>query len=724
MLRSRAAFKEFAFPSRHRLSTCEPRRPRFLCASIPAALCAAVLLLYSPYLTSGLRSANDVRDGHAYQVVVADALAQCRAGAFPVYVGQSAWRYNGGTYPQAQAPLLTTAACALDYVTTRRLPAAAVLNTLLVIAALTAAVGMYRTLLEVGRGQAVAAGLLALAFVACPGVLGLLFRLDMVMSLLAVAFLPWVWLALWRIWGGGGWRASLLLGSSFALLLMAHPPIALWTGVAAAAASVAAPVSLRRGARALALSVAFTSLAACWPLTVVFMLGNSAGVGATGQFGHRIRPKLADFIAGIARAEVPGSLLPVGWARTERANDMPARGPGFLQGWGSGAFTPYLQLGYALWAALLFGVWWTWRTGDRRLASLLAGSASLCIFLFPLPGVTTWLWRMLPSFFDVTRWWAAERLYPILASLAAVTGAAAWAGWREAASRRARRRLAAFAAMMAVWLAHEAMKFTTFGLSRPVDRAVERVENTALRPWDLQASATRPMPVYSDPALHQRVLGESAVPYLDNAAALSLRCARAQPLATDGALPVPLVLQPGHRLVVCVSADRVATLWAFGPGFLRAAPATAGQIAMLPLWTSGSSPQEIELKLSDADSGKPLPWPRDTLRSAEYAWGELPVRVRSLLPYRVKVNVRDPGLRLETSRLCVPGYAARVNGGEARLGCSDGGYVTVALVPGRNEVELQYDPPAAVRWAFGVTLATLAAGVLVALRGRLSAPAS
>src|SRR6266545_5174777 len=230
--------------------------PRFPSASVPVALCAAVLLLYSPYLTGGLCSGNDARDGYAYQVVVADALAQCRAGVFPVYVGQSAWRYNGGTYPQTRAPLMTTAACALDYVTTGRFPAAGVLNALVVLAALLAAAGMYRTLLVVGRGQAVAAGLLALAFVACPGVLGLLFRLDMFMSMLAVAFLPWVWLALWRVWEGGGWRASLWLGSSFALLLMAHPPIALWTGFAAAAVSVAALVSLRRGARALALSVA------------------------------------------------------------------------------------------------------------------------------------------------------------------------------------------------------------------------------------------------------------------------------------------------------------------------------------------------------------------------------------------------------------------------------------------------------------------------------------
>src|SRR6266545_4953597 len=206
--------------------------PRFPSASVPVALCAAVLLLYSPYLTGGLCSGNDARDGYAYQVVVADALAQCRAGVFPVYVGQSAWRYNGGTYPQTRAPLMTTAACALDYVTTGRFPAAGVLNALVVLAALLAAAGMYRTLLVVGRGQAVAAGLLALAF------------------------LPWVWLALWRVWEGGGWRASLWLGSSFALLLMAHPPIALWTGFAAAAVSVAALVSLRRGARALALSVA------------------------------------------------------------------------------------------------------------------------------------------------------------------------------------------------------------------------------------------------------------------------------------------------------------------------------------------------------------------------------------------------------------------------------------------------------------------------------------
>jgi hypothetical protein len=87
----------------------------------------------------------------------------------------------------------------------------------------------------------------------------------------------------------------------------------------------------------------------------------------------------------------------------------------------------------------------------------------------------------------------------------------------------------------------------------------------------------------------------------------------------------------------------------------------------------------------------------------------------------VKVNAPAPGLRLETSRVCVPGWAALVNRGPARTGCSADGYLTVELLEGRNAVELRYQPPPAVRYAFWVTVATLAAA-LVSLIRRAPAP--
>lgn len=695
-------------------------------ALVLLALLAAVLLVYAPYLTLGLRSSNASHDGYAYHVIVADALVQCRAGVFPVYVGQSAWRYNGGTYPQIQAPLLTTAACVLDGITARTLPAAGVLNALLVLAALGAAAGMYRTLLELSGGETWAASFLALAFVLCPGVLGLVLRLDMVMSLLALPFLPWVWLALWRIWNGEGWRASLLLGASLALVLMGHPPIALWTAVALVVAGIAGLASTRRGWITLPLGAVFALLAAAWPLALAFVLGGNraAQVGVADDLWRSIDPQVAGQIAETVGSELPGALLPVGWLQGPYGNDMPAYGPGLPSAWASHAWTPYLQLGYALWVALFFSVWWLRRARDRRLASLLVGVACVCLFLFPLPFVTALLWKSLPSFFDITRAWPAQRLYPILASLAAGAGAVAWGGWCRTASGQTRRRMAVFGVAMGLWPMLEGLKFTSFALHRPVDLTVSRVENSALRFADLQMSAPRRMPLYGDPILQQRVLRRNGVLQYDNATAVATRCAQAEPIPVRTAELVALVVEPGRRLAVCVRSDTQVVLKAVGPDFLRIGGADAGRLGVLPLWTSGTASQQVSLELQDPQSGARLSWPNAALRTVAYSPDELPVRVRSVFPYRVDLDVPRPGLRLETSRLCVPGYAARVNAHEVGVGCSDDGYVTLPLALGLNEVALDYIPPHAVRASFWVSLITLVATVLVSFWRRRPAPAA
>lgn len=174
-----------------------------------ALLLLLVLWVYRPYLGARLVSGNDDNDGFTYHAVVADAIAQSRAGVFPAYVGQSAYRWNGGIYPQAQAPGLSLLAVAVDVATLRRLGGAGVLNAVVLLSALGGACCMYLALRGLDEGRPWLSAALALLYVTCPGVLGVLVRLDMYSTVLVLPLLPIVWRALLALLGTGSRGAAL-----------------------------------------------------------------------------------------------------------------------------------------------------------------------------------------------------------------------------------------------------------------------------------------------------------------------------------------------------------------------------------------------------------------------------------------------------------------------------------------------------------------------------------
>ncbi len=290
---------------------------------LQAALAAGVVLvsglLLSPYHTGRLVSGNADRDATAYLAVVADACLQARAGVYPAYVGQSELRFNGGLYPQAQAPLLTLVAPALDLLTGRSLGWAALLNLVVVLAGVLAAASMFAVLRRLDGPTPWLAAVLSLAYVACPAVLGVMLRLDMLTSFLVLPVLPWTWRALLLTWSGRERRGGIVLGLSLALAWAAHPPVALWTTCTLALAGLVGLAQTRRGVRAALVAALVFGLGAAWQLTVVATLtgGKAAAVGVgSGSFP---REMAAQAVAGL-RADLPGALLPVGSVRGDEHN--------------------------------------------------------------------------------------------------------------------------------------------------------------------------------------------------------------------------------------------------------------------------------------------------------------------------------------------------------------------------------------------------------------------
>lgn len=688
---------------------------------------AATLALYAPYLGSRFVSGNGDRDALAYLAVLADAREQARLGYFPTYVGQSALRPNGGLYPQAQAPGFTLLATLLDALTLRALSATALLNLLLVATALAGAWSMLACLRALEPRSPWCATALAFGYVACPGVLGVLVRLDMVTSFLALPCLPWLWLGLVRALEGQTRRGALLVGLSLAALFTVHAPVALWAATAAACAGLVGGALARRGLRAALLAALVFAGAAAWTFATALTLtgGRAGSVGLTGTTAG-LSPELVERVLAVVRGDAAGALLPVGWVRGHPFNGWPdasAEVASLPAAWRRSATLPYLQLGYLSWAALALAAGAVVRTPRQQLApalaALVAAAALLVVFLFPIPGLTSALWRLLPGFFDVTKWWPMQRLYFVLASLAAPAGLLAWSH----AGARARRRLYALGlGLLVAWSSHEAWKFEAWAFTRRNGGAwLGRAENLPLRLKDLQMSAPEPLPEYPDPLLHLRLVDARGGLAADNLARVSEDCralGEALQPARQTLTAAVLELAPGERRALCLTTaapGSPALLQVSGSELyrhLRLAPSgTSPGQRLLPVFSSAPAATPLVVFLSSA-TGAALPLVQSSssgqtgplLRVLRYDPAGLPIRVESWLPFRARLDAPGAGAFLETPRQLVPGYLARVNGRSVvPVALRPGGPLALPLEQGQNLVELEYRGPGRLRAAFALS---------------------
>ena len=103
---------------------------------------------------------------------------------------------------------------------------------------------------------------------------------------------------------------------------------------------------------------------------------------------------------------------------------------------------------------------------------------------------------------------------------------------------------------------------------------------------------------------------------------------------------------------------------------------------------------------------------------------DLPLRLASLMP--LKVNLQDPSPAgvLETPRMFIPGYTARVDGRATAVQRLPDGLVGVPLPAGAREVVVEYPGPFGLRGLYYAALAawTLLAGAAFLLGTGLSRP--
>ncbi len=671
-------------------------------------LIVALLALHRPLLTAGTIGAGD---SYWYRIMAADFVTQFRAGIFPVFTGQSLFAFNGAVSPIRLAPALQHLAGLLDLVTLHSLTINALVNLTLFASYLGGGAGCYLCLRRIGPSSPWFALLLSLLYCGCPGVLALAYTGDLYMSVTTLPFIPLVLYGAWRTLHQGDRTGVLIMVAGAAALWYCHPPIAFWCTLIAAITQLGRLVHEWRRA---GLWLDWLIGAATFGVLTLYCFVSVWSLRLPAPTTPR--PVLLENL----KLAYPAALKPVSDAAV-----------------GLGDY----QLGLALWAALVAGLLGLFYARPRRPAvTLVLATLAVLAVLLPIPGVYDKFWLTAPQFVsDVTFMWPMQRLYAILAALAAFVSFVALAPF---AVRHPRWAAMPFLLLLtgAGWSGLESLKFQRRGLAgttKPVQaRNQMRPQNVILTRYAFNPFKEMP-PYFShgyiDPLVPNRLLDRTSLAEIaSNRAALD-EGPSLGPVIAEGTVKMntqpPLAgftLQPGRRYALrieFVTPDILAAMTMSGPRLYRlywlphsgyntvtTSPSRAfgtlpEQTKTITLWTDGDVAEAITFQFVPNEKALPDPLPvlaRYQIR--EYEVAKLPVTVQGLTPYRALITTSTPAY-LETPRIFTGGYQATVNGAKTSVVKSPDALVMIAVPAGPSTVVLSFPGPWYLRAAFWASFA-------------------
>ena len=684
-------------------------------ARLTLLVCGTLWLVHA-YLSPRLLGGGDAR---WYHNILADAVIQFRAGVFPVFVGQTEFAFNGAVFPLRVAPYYQYFAGLLDLLTGRSLSYIGLQNLTVVLSFVAGALSAYGSLIWLAPGQRWPAALLALLYVMCPGVAGLLYAQDLYMSCMTIPWVPLAVAAMVRWWDDDtDLVAGCILAGSLAALWWAHSPIALWASLIAVTTQtirlLLSPARKAALTRAAAAAVLFGALAA-YPVFSVILIGDS-GTSTSAEIVER------ESLLREVGAVFPGSLLP-----------LDAAAPPLT----------HLQLGYGLWFVLLcsfVAICFVPLRRARAVALLLLLGGFLLILVLPVPFVTRALWFSFPDFLvDITLIWPMQRLYILVAAIIIVC---AQRILRDTQFLRPLNQTAVLTSLglAALWTAGEASKLITLSQSRASTIADTRrlglTENVAIQSYSYSFFSGRPH-YFShgvvDPLLEFRlfdaITGNLLKSNYDQADSPPLTDQFGGEIDVNPGilnLSPKLTLAPGKRYKLTfgfLHPQTAGVLQIVGPGFFReyslplsgeakAFGVPPGAEKSLALWTSAQDPQVISLRFIPMAAGAT---PLDFIPFARFRFTEddpafRPIRVDSLLPIRAEVRSAAPAL-LETPRLFIAGYSATVNGADVPVLKSSAGLASFPVPAGTSKIALRFVGSPALHVAFWLSFLTWIGGV-------------
>jgi hypothetical protein len=682
---------------------------------------AGTWIMYPFYRTGSLGAG----DAHWYSVMLSDFLAQSRAGIFPVWVGQSVSAFNGAVSPLRYAPGFQYLGGIVDVLTAGCLEPMAVQNATLAVASLLGAASAYCCLRSVAPGRPWVACGLALLWILGPGIWAPALVGDQYMTFVSIPFVPLILYGCWRVWSRDDGWARFWISAGLAGCWICHSPVALWMTLIAAMIYLWALLARRQWRRESSL--------------IAFMAGAFAALGSlpfisvlTLDDQIKIHSSAA-YAVDVIRKTFPANFSPI------RLNVV--------------GLADY-QAGYALLAALGFALLLLLRYRPRGAWSFVAATLVLVPFFVPVPWLTLALWNHVPGWFvTVQNVWPMQRLFLVWSSLIVFVAAiemgargAPPAAWRRAA-------LAVAFLGAAGWSVSQAHRVlgSAGGPSAGETRMKNSPDNLILTRYAYSSFEYSPAYFshsYMEPWFENRLLDAHTLePVESNADA-----AAPEPASADAAgagarlvqsgtltaeeildtsnyhlLPV-LTLQPGRHYALrldFIDPARAGTLQLMQPSLFREyempdsgaginrADESVPSLAfgsgptnshVVPMIVSGPGPYAINaMFLSNTPAKRTYPFATFALYT--YSRADLPVNVRSWMPYRAGVAAKEP-CYLETPRMWLKGWRATVNGRPAETLRSPENLVMIPLQAGSSDVGLDYSPPPALAASFWLSAAS------------------
>lgn len=653
-------------------------------ACLVLALLPVALFSVGPYVGGTLVGAGD---GQHYALQVADFVAQSRTGVMPVFAGNSAYAFNGNIHTLRTAPYFTHLAGVLDSVTLHRLGPVELQNLTVCCTAMLAAAAAYFAARHASGRQRLIAWLLAALYVLSPALVGPLSLNDMFATYMAAPWLVLFWFALGGLVSGRDARTFSLIGAgTLAMIWYAHSPLGAWATVVAVG-TLLLHLGRQRFARydwrPLVVAAFFFAGLAAYAWISVETLGNPSAPLSVPPFPKFGFPETA---AMLREALVP---------------------------YRAGAVT-VLQFGLPLGILLVV----TLALGCRRrsgLWPLVVAIAFLLLLLFPWPAISESLWRVVPDRLVALTTWPTQRFYPLLAA-ATIAGSAFALG--HATRRRAARVLTVALLILGIaWSGWQTALLNTrpnlAKLPPAVSAQLLAPENLALTRYSYALFESPPPSFthsWADPEWETRIRDPFGDVVDDNARATLALAAPGEfaPLVGETVLSLP---GPAEYLFVFAFADPAAhgEIVFHAPGIRRAyaLPSSGEPFAFgsgpaaaktVPLRLSRDGPNSVSVAATSTGV---------TFRVIPIAREKLPVRLVAQTPFTARVRMREAGF-VETPRVFLDGYTARVNDKEVSVQRSPGSLAMVPVPAGESDLIVEYVGPLRLRAAWWLSVCCFA----------------
>lgn len=706
----------------------------------------AGLALLACWLGSALHRVHPIGagDAHWYTLMLGDFIEQIRRGQFPVWLGATEYAFNGTFSPLRLAPWFQHAGGLVDALTLRTLAPAAVKNLTLSLNFFVLTGTTYLCLrLLLRHASWIACGLTALV-VLSPACLMPIHGRDQYMTFMALPFLPLVAAGLWLLFESNRRLGPALLGVGTAGLWLAHTPVALWASVVVGGS--AATMSLIRRSSSLirraAIAIAIFALLGSYSIHSALGLENVNRAAADGRAAFR---QLTEAFPANFSWLSPG---------LREESDF--------------------QVGLA--ALLLLAAAAILYPRIRTAGAGALGLATIAVLplILPIPGWSEWFWSHLPPVvIQATNIWPGQRLIPVLIFLIVFFAAAVFRHVTIPSLGHWLKLTVPIGLVLLAWSGYQGARLVN-SARQPIAMGIHSQRLLALHNVVLSRYSFSPFEFapsyfshgYIDPVFEHRLLSPDGTVIAHNGAATAHRGATAE---TDDLLAsgefeavndngsIYYRIQPKLELaagelialhITPLAAQDNAVLQIAGPRLFREymlpdsgvginvppAPPPNGfgttptSSRVISLFNPGPGPEQVELTVIAPERATTPSYPFAQFELWRYRRSDLPAAVQSWVPYRVITDAQTPSY-LETPRIWLPGYRARINGQTVQGERSADNRVMFRIPAGHADITIKYVPPLLLEvhyWitvaGWAVTLMGLGAAVLAGPREHKAPP--